>query len=141
MQLVQNIVQDFTPAAAGIWVLVFMFLRHVIQEWRLNRRLSLDDRLAKREGYAAQVASLTAENRQLRVDLQALEHRHDNYRQLCHKETDQLRDQVVTLENRISGFLRKVADLAIRASRGESETEIVKALVVLAGEADPHGGM
>src|SRR5690606_21849435 len=88
-----------------------------------------------REGYAKQVESLQIENRALRSDLAELEERHASYRQLCHAETDQLRAHVVALENRVAGLLRKLADLAIRASRGEVNAEVAASIVQMATES------
>lgn len=126
---------DFTPGAAGIWTLVAMMGLYLIREWRETRKLSADDRLARREGYAKQVENLQGENRKLRSDLADVETRHADYRRLCHAETDQLRDQVVNLENRMSGLLRKLADIAVRAARGEIDSNIAAAILQLAAEA------
>ena len=145
---IAKILAEFTPGAYGIWTLVAMLGLYLIREWRETRKLSAEDRLARREGYAKQVEGLQQENRQLRADLAAVEERHDNYRRLCHQETDQLRDQVVHLENRISGLLRKLADVAIRAARGDMDADTAQLILQLAADAatplprtapSPHG--
>jgi hypothetical protein len=129
------IFKDFTPGTYGIWSLVLMGLAYALREWRETRKLSAEDRLARREGYAKQVEGLQKENRELRADLAAVEERHDNYRRLCHAETDQLRDQVVHLENRMSGLLRKLADVAVRAARGDVDKETAALILQLVADA------
>lgn len=129
------VLRDFTPGAAGIWTLVAMMGLYLIREWRETRKLSAEDRLARRDGYAKQVENLQAENRKLREDIADIEQRHSDYRRLCHAETDQLRDQVVRLEDRISGLLRKLADVAIRAARGDMDQETATLILQLAADA------
>lgn len=132
-----EIIGQFTPGAAGVWTGVLMFAVYMIREWRETRKMSAEDRLARREGYAKQVESLQGENRQLRSDMAGMEERHENYRRLCHQETDQLRDQVVMLENRLAGLLRKMADVAIRAARGEIDAAMAATILQIASEAEP----
>lgn len=98
----------FTPGAYGIWSGVFMFAAWLMREWRETRKLSADDRLARREGYAKQVENLQDENRELRTDLSAAERRHDDYRRACQIETDQLRSDVRRLEDEMMGMRRKM---------------------------------
>lgn len=129
------IFKEFTPGAYGIWSGVLMFAAWWLREWRETRKLSADDRLARREGYAKQVELLTTENRNLMADQRALRQEYDQYRTMCHKETDQLRDQVVALENRISGLLRKVADVAVRAARGEMGNDTAQLILTIAADA------
>lgn len=129
------IFKEFTPGAYGIWSGVLMFAAWWLREWRETRKLSADDRLARREGYAKQVELLTTENRNLMADQRALRQEYDQYRTMCHKETDQLRDQVVALENRISGLLRKVADVAVRAARGEMDNDTAQLILTIAADA------
>lgn len=114
-----------------------MFAAWWLREWRETRKLSADDRLARREGYQKQVELLTAENRNLMADQRALREEYDRYRTMCHQETDQLRDQVVTLETRMAGMMRKMADIAVRAARGEMTPDLAAAILQLATEADP----
>lgn len=135
LSAISAIMRDFTPGAAGIWTLVAMMGLYLIREWRETRKLSAEDRLARREGYAKQVENLQAENRKLRGDIADMEQRHSDYRRLCHQETDQLRDQVVYLNNRISGLLRKLADVAIRAARGDMDADTAQLILTLAAEA------
>lgn len=130
---------SFTPGAAGIWVLVAMAAGWLTREWRETRKLSDADKLARREGYAKQVEMLTAENRGLMADQRALREEYDQYRRLCHAETDQLRDQVVSLENKIAGLMRKLADVAVRAARGDIDADIAASILRLATEVQPSG--
>ena len=132
-----TIFRDFTPGAYGIWTGVLMLAAYFLREYRETRKLSLDDRLARRDGYAKQVEALSEEARRLRNDLAALEKRHDDYRRQCHVETDQLRDQVVFLENRLAGVLRKVADIAVRVARGEVTADMAAAILQLANDTPP----
>lgn len=137
MQELVSIFKEFTPGAYGIWSGVLMFAAWWLREFRETRKLSADDRLARREGYAKQVEQLMDENRNLRGDLVALEKRHSDYRTICHQETDQLRDQVVGLENRIAGLMRKLADVALRAARGEIDADMAASILQLATESAP----
>ena len=109
----------WTPGATGIWVLVLMGIAYAIREWRETRKLSAEDRQARREGYARQVEALMAENHALSDDLRLLRKEYDNYRKLCHEETDQLRTQVVELQNLVTGFERKLASQQTANSRAE----------------------
>lgn len=132
-----SIFKEFTPGAYGIWSGVLMFAAWWLREWRETRKLSADDRLARREGYQKQVELLTAENRALMADQRALRSEYDQYRAMCHAETDQLRDQVVHLESRMAGMIRKMADIAVRAARGEMTPDLAASILQLATEADP----
>lgn len=132
-----SVFKEFTPGAYGIWSGVLMFAAWWLREWRETRKLSAEDRLARRDGYAKQVEMLMGENRGLRSDLAAMEKRHSDYRTLCHQETDQLRDQVVHLENKIAGLMRKLADVAVRAARGEIDAGMAASILRLATEAEP----
>lgn len=137
MNELASIFKEFTPGAYGIWSGVLMFAAWWLREWRETRKLSSEDRLARRDGYAKQVETLMGENRNLRDDLVKMEKRHSDYRELCHKETDQLRDQVVHLENKIAGLMRKLADVAIRAARGDIDAGMAASILRLATEAEP----
>jgi len=86
-----QLAEQFTPGAYGIWTGVLMFTAWWLKEWRETRKLSAEDRLARRDGYAHQVQSLMAENRSLRDDLRKLEKQHYDYRRMCVAENDKLR--------------------------------------------------
>lgn len=103
-----TIFRDFTPGAYGIWTGVLMLAAWFIREWRETRKLSTDDRQARREGYAKQVESLQVENRNLRDDLIDAERRHDDYRHACQRETDQLRGEIRGLEDMVAGLKRQI---------------------------------
>lgn len=107
--LFTRIIADFTPGSAGIWVLVCMFGIYFIREWRESRKLSIEDRLARRDGYAKQVASLQVENRELRTELHNVQQAHSAYRKLCHDETDQLRKQLQDIADEMQGYKRQFA--------------------------------
>jgi hypothetical protein len=110
-------IQQFTPGAAGIWIGVLMFGGWLVSQWIETRRLSLEDRLARREGYEKQVADLAKENRALRDELSLFRREHEDYRKLCHDETDSLRRQVVTLQNEITGLMRQSSAHAVAVAR------------------------
>lgn len=103
-----DIFKTFTPGAAGIWTGVIMFAGWILREWRETRKLSAEDRLARREGYAKQVENLQNECRALLGDLKSLRQEYDHYRQLCHDETDALRKLVMRLEGEIAGYKRRL---------------------------------
>ena len=109
------------------------------REYRETRKLSDADKLARREGYAKQVELLTVENRGLMDDQRKLREEYDQYRRICHAETDQLRDQVVSLENKIAGIMRKLADVAVRAARGDIDADMAASILRLATEVQPSG--
>jgi len=135
-----ELVSEFTPGAAGVWTVVMMIGVYMAREWRENRKLSSDDRLALREGYTKRVEGLEGENRNLREDLVKLEERHEQYRKQCHQETDALRNRVVDLEDRLTGAFRKMADVAIKASRGEIDAAMAASILQLASEVEPERG-
>lgn len=101
-------VPGFTPTAAAGWTGVVMFATWMTREWRAERKLSLEDRQARREGYAKQVENLQGENRALRSDLMATEKRHTEYRQLCEQETDQLRHELREVRDEMTGIKRQI---------------------------------
>lgn len=51
------------------------------------------------------------------------------------KENDQLRDEVVNLENKFAGAMRKLADIAVRAARGDIDAELAASILKIASEA------
>lgn len=107
------IAANITPGAIGIWVLVIIALSYLFREWRLTRKLSLDDRLARRDGYAAQVASLQAENRKLRTEMdrrvRQMREESDAYRALCEAEHEQNRGEIRGLMDELAGYRRQRA--------------------------------
>lgn len=112
-----SILKELTPGAYGVWVIAAMIALRYLKEWRETRKLSLDDRLARREGYAKQVENLQEENRLLSTDLRDLREEYDGHRQQCFKETQSLREDLQRKEAEIVGLFRKVADLSIRLAR------------------------
>lgn len=132
----------FTPGAWGIWSGVLMFAAWWLREWRETRRLTADDREARRNGYAKQVELLTGENRALMEDQRKLREEYDTYRIACqaetgelmaaqrelrseydahrtmaHKEAEQLRTDVLRLEHSLTGYERKYAELSNQVAR------------------------
>lgn len=115
--LIDRIIEGFTPGAVGIWVVAAMLIVHFLKEYRETRKMSLEDRLARRDGYARQVEMLMDENRSLRAEMHSMNENHERYRQQCHKENDQLRDMLVTVQNELEGLKRRVATDAIELAR------------------------
>lgn len=101
-------INGLTITGAGTWTGVVMFAGWLAREWRETRKLSADDRLARREGYAKQVENLQVENRKLRGDLADQEERHTEYRHACQRETDQLRGEIRGLEDEMTGLKRRL---------------------------------
>lgn len=107
--IVASLIGSMTAGAVGVWALVFMFGIYFLREWRETRKLSLEDRLARRDGYAKQVSSLMIENRELRHELHNVQQAHSAYRKLCNEETDQLRRQLMDIEDELQGYKRQLA--------------------------------
>ena len=114
-ELVQTLKQ-FTPEAWAAWTVAVIIGGYVINQMRLDRKLSADDRLARRDGYATQVSKLTEqvkmlmeENRALLADQAALRREYDDHRKICQMETDQLRRMVVDLETEVAALKRNRA--------------------------------
>lgn len=111
------LLEGFTPGAAGIWTLVLMVGAFLAREWRETRKLSSDDKQARREGYAKQVADLQKENRLLRADLRRVETDHDDYRRLCIEENTRLLGLLRSLEDHIVGLERQLTAAGIAVIR------------------------
>lgn len=111
------LLKDWAPQAYGIWTLVLLAIVYFAREYRETRKLSSDDRQARREGFAAHVESLQGENRSLRSDLFDLRREYDDYRRLCQHETNQLRDEVRHLEDKVVGLNRRLDSQASALGR------------------------
>lgn len=94
-----------------------MLAIYFMREYRETRKLSLDDRLARRDGYQKQVESLMTENRALRREMHDMNVSHEEHRRLCHQETDQLRKMIVRLEDDLAGLRRERSQDAIELAR------------------------
>jgi|SRR3569833_301611 len=140
MDALQSIVSQFTPGAAGVWTGVAMFAAYILREWRETRKLSYEDRMARREGYARQVQELSDENRALRNDQRLLREEYDHYRRICQAENDQLRTEMQMQGNRISGMMRKLADIAVHAAQGNIDAKLVASILQLASEGQAESG-
>lgn len=116
-EFIAKVIADFTPGAAGIWTGVLMFAGWLAKEWRETRKLSAEDRVARRDGYAKQVEMLMKENRELGVDMRELREEYDLHRRQCQIETDQLRRMVIDLEGKLEGLNRQRASDAIELAR------------------------
>lgn len=111
----------WTPGGVGIWLVVIMVAGWMLKEWREYRKLSIEDRNARREGYAHQVEALMKENREQREDMRKLREEYDHHRKICQAETDQLREMIVNLESELQGLKRRVATDAIEILRLKGE--------------------
>lgn len=141
-----NLLHEFTPTSYGVWTGVLMFLAWMAREWRETRKLSSEDRLARREGYAKQVESLQKENRALRSDLRKVEREHDEYRQLCLEENSSLRRAYRTLEDHVAGLERQLTAAGIAVIRNlrmgvvSDEVQAASARAERYHEERQHGG-
>lgn len=123
MPPLSGLFQNWTAGATGVWTGVLMLAAYILNQMRLDRKLSADDRIARREGYEKQVQMLTAENRLLGEDQRSLREEYDNYRRLCKLETDQLRAMVMALEREVEGLKRQRAVDTIHEARGKRGTQ------------------
>lgn len=129
----------FTTAGSyGIWTGVLLFLGYLTKEWRETRKLSADDRLARRDGYAKQVENLQKENRDLRSDVNGLEDRHQKYREWCEAQHD--KDRLLIRELRDENDTARATDRAMIRALQDELTGIKRAMAagqVAAMEALP----
>jgi predicted RNase H-like nuclease (RuvC/YqgF family) len=100
--------REWPPQAYGIWTLVFLAFFYAAREYRETRKLSAEDRQARREGFAAHVESLQTENRRLRTDLADLRREYDEYRRICQEENEQRIREGRVMENHIRGLERRL---------------------------------
>ena len=107
------LLSELTPGAYGVWAIALMLAGFLTKEWRETRKLSSEDRQARREGYARQVEELSKENRALRTELTEEREHSAAHRKQCHVETDQLRTWVRNLEDELEGYKRKFAELSL----------------------------
>lgn len=146
-ELIPFLDKDWTPGAVGIWVIIAMIAIYVAREVRENRKLSSDDKQAKRQGFEATTKRLADENRALMADMATLRDENNKDRKAFHdevaalrkeneteraaffRENDQLRQMVVRLENRVAGYKRQVAALQIWLARHLGELGIPQDLI------------
>lgn len=115
-----------TPAAIGIWTLVGGAIAWAVEQWRQNRTLSADDRLAKQMGFQKQAESLLKENRLLREEVSDTNARLDEFRKVCHAENDQLRRHIWRLEDELVGYKRQDAQMAASRVRLDGDSLDIK---------------
>lgn len=121
MQELISIAKEFTPGAWGIWTGVLMFAGWFFREWRETRKLSADDRLARRDGYAAQVQMLMTENRLLLADIADVRRQYDEHRKQCIEETNELRQRINDLEKSVSTMQGEIDDHVEKAADYEQQ--------------------
>lgn len=112
------LLKDFTPGAYGVWTGVLMLAAWFAKEWRETRKLSAEDRQARREGYAAQLENLQQENRSLYEDQRKLRKEYDDYRHFCQMETDSLREMLIAVQGELAGYKRRVDTLSLVVANG-----------------------
>lgn len=117
MSEILTILQGFTPGAYGIWTGVLMFAGWFLKEWRETRKLTAEDRLARRDGYAKQVESLTAENRALRREMQDTRQQSEDDRRACNQENDALRCSLRRVLDELAGLKLAIISGEITAFR------------------------
>lgn len=131
---------EMTPGGYGIWAIVVWYIGQnifkMLASWQAERKLSFEDRQANREGFTKQVVALQEEVEGLRTENRGLRGEYDSHRRQCVIETDQLREDLVLVNKRLSGVFRKVADIAIRVARGDVDQNVVQAILDLAKEAE-----
>lgn len=103
------ILDTLTVGGAGVWVGVLMFGLYLFREYRETRKLSAEDRLARRDGYAKQVTALQAENRELRDEMHNMRKEHADYRKFCEDQHDADRKRMRDMEDEITGMKRAIA--------------------------------
>ena len=123
MSEIVSFLPEMTAGGYGVWTGVVAFLAYWGKQYLEERKLTAADRQARREGFEAQVTLLMNENRALRLEMNADRIAHAEYRRLCHMETDQLRAQVILLENEVVGYKRKVDAAAVYAARALAKSE------------------
>tara|TARA_Y100001968_G_C19347626_1_gene712927 strand:- start:439 stop:819 length:381 start_codon:yes stop_codon:yes gene_type:complete len=119
------------PGALGVWALVIIGAVYFIKEWRENRKLSSEDKLALRDGYAHQVQMLMAENRSLGKDQSELREEYKKYRTACQEETDDLRNQIFALQAMVEETRRENSILKSLLAEYKPDSEITTLLVQL----------
>lgn len=105
LSLLGNLLKD--PGTIGVWTLVLIGLIYFFREWRESRKLSAEDKLARRDGYAKQVEMLMAENRSLAKDQVELREEYKYYRKACQEETDELRIEIFNLRSSVEEYRRR----------------------------------
>ncbi len=127
--IIEALGQGWTPGAYGVWSGILLFIGWWLNERRKDRKLSLEERQANREGFSGQVKLLMAECNTLREwganlgkQLQVLRDEYDEHRQLCFAETDQLRAHVRRLEEENAGVKRELATQGIELAHLKAQT-------------------
>lgn len=124
-------ISTWPPQAYGIWGIFLLVASYMLNGWLQSRKLSIEDRQANREGFARQVEFLQRqlrdsddESRRARTELvdmrerlQQRDREHDEYRKLCQAETDQLRKQILDLEDDAAGMRRQFDQLQATMAR------------------------
>lgn len=138
-EAIQKAMGAFSPGSFPMWAMFLYFVgQHaykLIKAHQDERKLSLEDKQANREGFTKQVESLQEEVSSLRTENRELRKEYDAHRRLCTIETEQLRDEIVRLEGVLAGMFRKVAAVALKLTRGEVDKNAVNAIFELASEA------
>lgn len=109
--------RQVTPGGWGIWLIVIMLASYLAREWKDNRKLTADERQAKREGFTRQTEILMRENRELLTDLRQLRQEYDAHRKICYQETAQLREMLEEQMTEVQGLKRKVSGQALEIAQ------------------------
>ena len=124
--------QGFTPAATGIWLFgssgALVWFVSIMRERRLDRKLSIDDREARRAGFTAQLTQYQTTQGELMKAQTELRREYDEYRRACQTETALLRSQIIQLENDVAGWKRRFDTLVGYVSRkwGDIPAELIE---------------
>lgn len=129
LALLGNLLKD--PGTLGVWTLVLIGLIYFFREYRESRKLSAEDKLARRDGYARQVEMLMAENRSLARDQAELREEYKMYRKACQEETDQLRREIFMLRAEVEEHKRRNGILMALLAEYKPNEEIMAVLLEL----------
>lgn len=111
-------ISAMSAGAKGIWLFGLILVSGQVLKWaaeyRAWRKLSFEEKQANREGFTAQVEFLSRQLREANArletvlaELAAERSAHDEYRRLCHAETEALRIRIARLEDDLAAVDRK----------------------------------
>jgi len=148
-ELIARLMSTLTVGGAGIWTLVIMALAYFAREWRENRKLSADEKMARREGYEAQLNRFQqhldasrAQNHALDDELREMRAEHTAYRRACERETDELRQthrreteelrrEINQLRQAVEEYKVKMAGVSLAMTSPIPSDQMVTAVVML----------
>lgn len=116
MEWIGELLQNDATRTLGILALVGLGVIYLVREWRATRKLTTEERQARREGFAAQVDLLMRELAECRAecrgqlsDQQSLRRENDDFRRLAYQIQEQQRREILDLREEVEGLKRKQA--------------------------------